>query len=331
MERLDFEQCLKDILEGKLSRSTPRYHYSRLLSHRNSCKIAALCTPDLVAGLQWTEKDHFLQWIGSLAEPQVGRDLLRKILATPEMLPHDVLSRLIAAPITQPRLLFDGSRHNPACKPPADLANSANPADAILNHAGAVLRGFQTSIWGIEADSFHIDNGEEVHRRMRFKHPETAKLVEADSVDVLRMLADIRLEPMPVALMLHLGGPKCRRLLLRPETYEGSGLSLGSLATYALMALYTDEAVLLLNDMEIENPGFLRTVKDAAGHNLLWYLGFKEHIFIHDSSRTGESVQAKSRFNRYSLRDLLFKAKCDKNERDVFGVSWMDARGILKV
>ncbi len=92
----------------------------------------------------------------------------------------------------------------------------------------------------------------------------------------------------------------------------------------------TDEAVLLLNDMEAENPGFLRTVRDAAGHNLLWYLGFKEHIFIHNSERTGESAQAESRFNRYSLRDLLLKAKCDKNERDVFGISWMDARSILK-
>ena len=32
----------------------------------------------------------------------------------------------------------------------------------------------------------------------------------------------------------------------------------------------------------------------------------------------------------HGLRDLLFKAKCDKNERDVFGISWMDARSILK-
>ena len=324
MERLDFEQCLKDILEGNLARSTPRYHYSRLLSHRNSCKIAALCTPDLVSKLYCLEVDHLLQWIGSLAEPQVGRDLLRKILATPETLPHDTLARLVAAPILQPLLIFKSSRFPGS--PPADLKDSANPADAIARNASAVLLGFDASIWGVSPGSFHIDNGEAAHRRMRLRHPEAAKLVEADSVDVLRMQADIRLEPMPVALMLHLGGPKCRRLLLRPETYEGSGLSLGSLATYALMALYTDEAVLLLNDMETENPGFLRTVRDAAGHNLLWYLGFKEHIFIHNSSRTGESVQARSRFNRYSLRDLLFKAKCDKNERDVFGVSWMDVR-----
>ena len=321
MQPLDIRQSLQDIVAGKI--------ISRHLSLRNSRKISELCTVDFVSRLYWLEVDHLLRWIGSLAEPQIGRDLLRKILSCPELLPHDTLARLVAAPILQPLLIFRGSRMPGS--PPADLTDSTNPADAIARNANAVLLGFGASIWGVEPGSFHIDNGEAVHRKMRFRHPETAKLVESDSVDVLRMLADIRLEPMPVALMLHLGGPKCRRLLLRPETYEGSGLSLGSLATYALMALYTSDAVLLLNDMETENPGFLRTVKDAAGHNLLWYLGFKEHIFIHDSERTGESVQARSRFNRYSLRDLLFKAKCDKNERDVFGVSWMDARSALKV
>ena len=331
MERLDFEQCLKDILEGKLSHSTPRHHYSRLLSHRNSCKIAALCTPDLVAGLQWTEKDHFLQWVGSLAEPQVGRDLLRKILATPETLPHDVLTCLIAAPITQPRLLFDGSRHNPASKPPADLANSTNPADAILNHAGAVLRGFQTSIWGIEAGSFHIDNGEAAHRRMRFHNPETAKLVEADSVDVLRMLADIRLEPMPVALMLHLGGPKCHRLLLRPETYEGGELNLGSLATYAVMTLGDKQAAALLDGIEAVNPGFLRTVKDAAGHNLLWYRGFSKRIYTHGALLWHGSGCVRQSSSKNLVRDLLVKAKCSKTESDVFGVSWEDVQSALRI
>ena len=217
------------------------------------------------------------------------------------------------------------------CSPPVDLKDSTNPADAIAQNANAALLGFDASIWGVSPGSFHIDNGEAGRRTMRFRQPEAAKLAEADSVDVLRMMADIRLEPMPVALMLHLGGPKCRRLLLRPETYEGSGLDLGSLATYAILAMNTDEAVLLLNDMEAENPGFLRTVRDAAGHNLLWYLGFKKRIFIHGSGRTRVSEQAESRFNRYGLRDLLFKTKCDKNERDVFGISWMDARSALKV
>jgi hypothetical protein len=228
----------------------------------------------------------------------------------------------------QPLLIFKDSRM--PCSPPADLKDSTNPADAIAQNANAALLGFDASIWGVSPGSFHIDNGEAGRRTMRFRQPEAAKLAEADSVDVLRMMADIRLEPMPVALMLHLGGPKCRRLLLRPETYEGSGLDLGSLATYAILAMNTDEAVLLLNDMEAENPGFLRTVRDAAGHNLLWYLGFKKRIFIHGSGQTRKSEQAESRFNRYGLRDLLFKAKCDKNERDVFGISWMDARSALK-
>ena len=320
MPPLDITQSLQDIVAGKI--------ISRHLSLRNSRKIAALCTPDFVSKLYWLEVDNLLRWIGSLAEPAVGRDLLRKLLATPDAFPHDTLARLVAAPITQPLLIFKGSR-TPS-SPPADLQNSTNPADAIAQNASAALLGFDASIWGVSPGSFHIDNGEAGRRKMRFRHPEAAKLVESDSVDVLRMLADIRLEPMPVALMLHLGGPKCRRLLLRPETYEGSGLGLGSLVTYAILAMYTDDAVPLLNDMEAENPGFLRTVRDAAGHNLLWYLGFKEHIFIHNSERTGESAQAESRFNRYSLRDLLLKAKCDKNERDVFGISWMDARSILK-
>jgi hypothetical protein len=85
------------------------------------------------------EQDNFLTWVGSLANPEVGRDLLRRILANPESLPHDRLARFVAAPILWPRLLFDGSRHMPAHEQPADLKDSTNPVDAIANHAGAVL------------------------------------------------------------------------------------------------------------------------------------------------------------------------------------------------
>ena len=315
MERLDFEQCLKDILAGNI--------ISRTLSNRNSRKIAALCTQELVSGLTWVEQDNFLTWIGSLANPEVGRDLLRRILAQPESLPHDRLARFVAAPILWPRLLFDGSRHMPAQEQPADLKDSTNPVDAIANHAGAVLRGFQARIWGADPRGFHIDN-DELCRIFRFRSPDIANLLETDAVDVLRMLADVRFEPMPIAFMLFLGGPKCRKLLLRPETYEGSGLNVGSLATYAVMAMPVDEAVELLSEIETETPGFLRTVKDAAGHNLLWYMGFRNHIYIRMSKRRQELEYAQILLNRRALRDLLFKAKCDRKERDVFGVAWND-------
>ncbi len=315
MERLDFEQCLKDILAGKI--------ISRTLSNRNSSKIAALCTQELVSGLTWIEQDNFLRWIGSLANPEVGRDLLRRILANPESLSHDRLARFVAAPILWPRLLFDGSRHMPAHEQPADLKDSTNPVDAIANHAGAVLRGFQARIWGVDSHGFHIDN-DELCRVFRFRFPDTAKLLETDSVDVLQMLADVRLEPMPIAFMLYLGGPKCRKLLLRPETYEGSGLNVGSLATYAVMAMHVEEAVELLNEIETETPGFLRTVKDAAGHNLLWYMGFRSRIYIHTGGKPQGRASGFSWSNRHIVRDLLFKAKCDRKERDVFGVAWND-------
>jgi hypothetical protein len=314
IQPLDFEQCLKDIVDGKIG--------SRTASQRNSRKIAALCTQERMAGLNWMEQDYLLDWMGRLAEPAVGRDLLRKVLSNPASLPHDILARFIAAPILQPLLVLRDSRHAMyGLTGPDDLKDSTNPADAIAKRAGEVLRGFQVSVWGVAPGCFHVSINEP-RRMFRFNHPETAKLVEEDSVDVLRMVSDVRLEPLPIAYMLHAGGPKCRRLLLRQETYEGSGLSLGSLATYAVMAMFEGAAMKLLGEIEAETPGFLRTVKDAAGHNLLWYLGFRRHIVVHATER-----QAGTRsWDVNDFRDFLFKAKCDKKECDVFGVAWNDVR-----
>ena len=317
MERLDFEQCLKDILAGNIG--------TRTLSDRNSHKIAALCTQERMARLNWREQDNLLKWIGTLAKPEVGRELLRTVLAKPESLPQDCLARFIAAPVHKPRLLFDGEKYMDICPLPEDIKDSTNPADAIIKNANAVLRGFQSRIWGAETTSFHMAE-DDTERVIRLRYPEIVRLVETDSVEVIRMMADVRLEPMPIAHMFHLGGPKCHKLLLRPETYERSELTIGSLATYAVMAMCAYDTMSLLDEIEAENPGLLRTVKDTAGHNLLWYMGFRKSIFVHKEIKRSPSARWLSSDAMRAVRDFLLKAKCDRKERDVFGVSWNDVQ-----
>ncbi len=325
-EALDPEQSLKDIVSGKwVPRST---------AMRISWKIAALCTPELIAGLETTY--DLLKWMGHLSAPEVGRELMRRVLARAESMPRNVVEDFVAAPILLPVLVLAGAwngRFVPCSSPEAKrqrpkkltgqfcrpVAPSAS-ADAIVNRASAVLDGFGVSNFEHYLSSDMRNDGHSVERVRNRSSPEVVKIVKSDSADQLRVLADIRAEPMPVALMLYDGGPKCLELLLRPETYEGNALGMESVATFAAMCLPGDAAMTLLPAFEAERPGFLRGVKDDAGHNLLWYLGFRKTLSIsRERDRDGKELRR--------IRDyLLKKAKCDPTERDAFGFSWMDVR-----
>ena len=317
----DYRESLNDIVGRPSDPSTrPR---------RIAKKIVAVCDSEFVAGLDGVEFYHLLTWMGGLKDHSVARKLQRKILSHPEPLSREALMSFVTAPMQFPALLFDGPRQG-LFDPRLEEANApAAPSDAIANFAVKALRGFKIALK--PGDRYCSDYGETRKELLRC-FPETLiSQVRDDSVCELQLLADIRMEPMPIALMLYEGGQECLRLLMREETYEMCEVGREALATLAVIGLDCGLALYLLQGMEAETPGYLRTVRDAAGHNLLWYLAFRKRINIKAFRQNGASCRNDGASMR-AIRDyLLKKAKCDPNERDAFGLSWMDVREALNL
>ncbi len=320
---LNYRRCLKDIIAG--------YYAPRTLSSRNARIIASLCDPVVLGRLNGAELGNVLGWMGRLTDRKLAWEFQRKVLSRPEELFYsfDALVCFVAAPIFCPSLLVHGK--SGWLLVPRNKFGKCHPAFAIANFALKALRGFEAVFKKTSSDSSLSEWGETRDHLLR-KYPESlVSLVRADCVEGLRLMTDIRMEPMPIALMLCEGGPECHRLLSRPETYEGCEADLESLAAFAAMVLGGDMAMSILQALESETPGSLRTIKDDAGHNLLWYLAFRHEISMESFSRrrtsspSGEATIA-------NLRDFLLKeANCDPEERDVFDLSWADVRGRLGV
>lgn len=301
---------------------------------RNSWKVAALCTPEYVAGLDDSERDYLIQWMGHLVEPEAGRAVMRVVLANAGSMTRDAVADFVTAPIRHPGLVLAGtwgSKFAPCASPEARTrrpktaaehfgpVDHSAPSNAIVNRASDVLSEF--GIGDFEhCVSYMVERGDAAEKVRKRASADVAALVKADAVDQLRLMADIRMEPLPVALMHYDGGPKCRALILRPEAYEGNEAGRDLLATFAVMCMQCDRAMDLLQSLEDVTPGYLRTVKDAAGHNLLWYLGFRKTLRARSLDKDeGMASRAVRNF-------LMKKAKCDTVERDVFGLSWQDVR-----
>ena len=332
----DPEQGLKAIVED--------LPCSGSSSMRNSWKVAVLCTPEFVAGLDSYGRQNLLQWMGLLSEPEAGRAVMRHVLANAGMLTQEATADFVTAPIMHPSLALASvwrRQFIPFTSPEARIqrpktaaehfgdVDAAAPSNAIVTRVSAVLHAFRVGklehrVSCMREDPSTSDDVCRTPREFRWQVPaDVAALVKADSVERLRLMADIRMEPLPVAFMLHEGGPKCRGLLLRPETYEGSEVDMDLLATYAVMCMQCDRAIDLLQSLEDATPGYLRSVKDVAGHNLLWYLAFRKTLRVHSlGDDGGMELRAVRNF-------LTKKAKCDTKERDAFGLSWMDVRDKL--
>lgn len=317
---LNYKKCLWDIIAG--------YYGPRTLSATNARIIASFCDYDVLGKLNGAELGNVLRWMCSLKNREVSREILRKFLSHPEELFYafDALVCLVAAPMLCPSLLVDGK--NMLLDPRSNAKNAVPvPADAIADFALKALRGFEVVLTSL---GFSLWEQGETRDHLLEKYPKNlVSVVRADSVLGLKLMLDVLMEPMPIALILSEGGPECRRLLLRPETYEGCEVGREALAALAVIALDGDAALSILQALESDTPGFIRTIKDDAGHNLLWYLGFRNHISMETFS-TPWTSSPQRKVTTDDLRDyLLEKARCNPEARDAFDLSWKDVRGRL--
>ena len=317
---LNYKKCLWDIIAG--------YYGPRTLSAANARKIASLCDYNMLSELNGAEMRNVLRWMSSLKNREVSREILRKFLSHPEELFYafNALVFFVAAPMFCPSLLVDGKDR--FLDPRSNAKNAVPvPADAIADFALKAFHGFEVVLTSYD---FSLWEHGETRDHLLEKYPKNlVSVVRADSVLGLKLMMDVMMAPMPIALILAEGGPECRSLLFRPETYEGCEVGREALATLAVMALAGDAALSILQALEADTPGFIRKIKDAAGHNLLWYLGFRKNITMKTFSNQWTSSPQRHATTD-DLRDyLLEKARCNPEARDAFDLSWNDVRGRL--
>jgi hypothetical protein len=100
-----------------------------------------------------------------------------------------------------------------------------------------------------------------------------------------------------------------------------------SLAAFAVFGRHGDDALALLERLEKARPGFVSSVRDGVGNNLLWYLALRDRIWIYGDARSSCVVRHPGDDRR--VRDFLLDVGCDPTARNAFGICWDEARETL--
>ena len=283
---------------------------------RLSADAADLYDPVFVATCDKSEEKLLRRGLACM-DPVNGMAVLRRLLDGAEMLPRPTLLGFASLPFLEPRLILETTDKK-----------TPHPADAASAFVWRALSSFGLkpsplrNTWRPEKDGV-------ISRTIGRNYHDLLPLVQNDATASIQILMDINLrKPTRSFLsMLYLeGGPECLKMLLRPETYAGSGIRREALAALAVMAQKGDEAVAVLEGLEAETPGLVKAQKDAAGRNLLWYLALRERIWIHASKNKVPWEPSIRPGDAARVRDVLLAAGCDPNATDVFGFSWEEAR-----
>lgn len=283
---------------------------------RLSSDAAKLYDPAFVATCDSSEEKLLRRGLACM-DPDTGMAALRRLLAAAEMFPRHVQLNFASLPFLEPRLVFGTVE-----KKSQTLADATG---AFVWHA---LSSFGLrpnplrNTWRPEKDGV-------ISRTIGRNYRDLLPLVHADATASIQIFMDIHLRKPTrsfLALIYLGGGPECQKMLLRPETYKGTGVSRGALAALAVMTQKADEAVAVLKGLEAETPGLVKVQKDEAGRNLLWYLAFRERIWIHTSRQRIPWEPSMRPGDLARVRDALLAAGCDPKAPDAFGFSWEEAR-----
>lgn len=287
----------------------------------NSPSAAELYSPSRLASFTKNEVKALVKWLGQL-QPAIAMDMLRKALSSPETLPRETRAAFASVPFVFPQLLFG---FNP---------NREGPRDAVEKIAEFTLRsmrdlGFYPTPLRI---SYRPEYDGYVSQSIGRYYSNLVPLVQDDLGARVRLFMDIRLRRPSrsfISLLFREGGPKCTRLLADPAILEGAGLGRDSLAAFAVFGRFGDDALTILGCMEDATPGYIGSVKDGAGNNLLWYLALRDRIWAYDKSHRAFESHHPGEISR--VRDFLLEAGCDPAAINAFGISWDEARAALKM
>ncbi len=275
-----------------------------------------LYAPDFVATCSMPEEKLLHRGLACMP-PAKGMALLRGLLASAEMLPREMLLRFVNEPFLEPILVLGTADKDGK---PESLADAAG---TFVNRA---LRSFGLKASRIRNTIRPIEDGS-ISSAIGRNYGDLLPLVRSDATAGVRIAMDIRLRKPTrsfIAMLYRHGGPACQKMLLRSETYAGTGIGAGSLAALAVIAQKGDEAVETLEALEAESPGTLKAQRDAAGRNLLWYLALRDRIWIYGAHHH-ESCEPSMRPGDIGrVRDVLLAAGCDPDATDEFGFRWSE-------
>jgi hypothetical protein len=287
----------------------------------NSSAAPELYSPSRLATFSRNDVKALVKWLGPL-QPAIAMNLLRKALASPGLLPRETRAALLSVPFVFPQLVFG---FNPARE---------GPCDTIEKVPEFMLRSMRDfGFYPVRLrTSFRPEYNGSVSQSIGRNYRDIVPSVKEDLVARVRLTMDLHLRRKTrtfFSLLFRHGGPKCLRYLADPETLADSEGTRDSLAALAVFSRNGDTALSILGALEEVTPGFVSSVKDGAGNNLLWYLALRNRIWVYDDSHRACRSYLPCDISR--VRDFLLNAGCDPDERNAFGVSWDDARSSLGI
>jgi hypothetical protein len=308
-----FAACLK-----MLRKQTTKLRTSYL---ENSRAASELYSPSRLAAFSRNDVKALVKWLGPL-QPAIAMEMLRKALASPGVLPHETRAAFATVPFVFPQLVFG---LNP------EREGSRDTIEKIPEFMLRSLRDFGFYPVRLRS-SFRPKYNGSISQSIGRNYRDVVSSVKEDLVARVRLTMDVHLRRKTrsfIAMLFRHGGPKCLRYLAEPETLEGTEVTRDSLAALAVFCRNGDDALSILGILEEVTPGFVSSVKDGAGNNLLWYLPLRDRIWIYDDSHRACRSYHPGDISR--VRDFLLNAGCDPEERNAFGVSWDDARSSLGI
>jgi len=254
-----------------------------------------------------------------------GWKVLQRLLDGASSLPRDIFTLCVSVPFLSPALCL--GRFG---KAPEDLlpqTPSAVPVDCFLG----ALHDFGFCPKQLR-NTIRLEKEGSISQSIGRYYADLVPLAQTDAVTLMRVRLDVgmrRITRSFLSLLVREGGAQCRAWLARPDIYAGTDVRRESLAVLAVSVFPVNWAIAVLTALEKETPGFLKTVVDAAGDNLLWYMAYRSRIWIYPNLKRVAYEPSVRPGKSDGVRDLLLRAGCDPDARNVFGVSWEEARPLL--